>query len=53
MLRARKKRFWLVWMILTLPAAEGDKVVVRATNTCAQESFFGIPRVSIGLIFDL
>ncbi|MEH2013972.1 ester cyclase [Nostoc sp.] len=23
--------------------AEGDKVVVRATNTCAQESFFGIP----------
>lgn len=23
--------------------AEGDKVVVRATNTCLQESFFGIP----------
>ncbi len=23
--------------------AEGDKVVVRATNTCAQESFLGIP----------
>ncbi|HEY8601921.1 MAG TPA: nuclear transport factor 2 family protein [Thermomicrobiales bacterium] len=23
--------------------AEGDKVVVRATNTCHQESFFGIP----------
>jgi SnoaL-like polyketide cyclase len=23
--------------------AEGDKVVVRATNTCVQESFFGIP----------
>ncbi|WP_375478266.1 ester cyclase [uncultured Nostoc sp.] len=23
--------------------AEGDKVVVRATNTCIQESFFGIP----------
>lgn len=23
--------------------AEGDKVVVRATNTCVQESFFGVP----------
>ena len=23
--------------------AEGDKVVVRATNTCTQDSFFGIP----------
>jgi predicted ester cyclase len=23
--------------------AEGDKVVVRATNTCLQESFLGIP----------
>ena len=23
--------------------AEGDKVVVRVTNTCVQESFFGIP----------
>ena len=23
--------------------AEGDKVVVRATNTCTQESFLGIP----------
>ncbi|MBD2677606.1 MULTISPECIES: ester cyclase [Nostoc] len=23
--------------------AEADKVVVRATNTCTQESFFGIP----------
>jgi len=23
--------------------AEGDKVVVRATNTCKQASFFGIP----------
>ena len=23
--------------------AEGDKVVVRATNRCVQESFFGIP----------
>lgn len=23
--------------------AEGDKVVVRATNTCVQDSFFGIP----------
>lgn len=23
--------------------AEGDKVVVRAVNTCVQESFFGVP----------
>ncbi|MDZ7957487.1 MAG: ester cyclase [Aulosira sp. DedQUE10] len=23
--------------------AEGDKVVVRATNICVQESFFGVP----------
>ncbi|MDF5706076.1 MAG: ester cyclase [Nostoc sp. S4] len=23
--------------------AEGDKVVVRATNSCVQDSFFGIP----------
>jgi hypothetical protein len=23
--------------------AEGDKVVVRATNTCVQESFLGVP----------
>jgi ketosteroid isomerase-like protein len=23
--------------------AEGDKVVVRATNTCLQDSFFGVP----------
>lgn len=23
--------------------AEGDKVVVRLTNTCVQESFFGVP----------
>jgi hypothetical protein len=23
--------------------AEGDKVVVRATNTCRQDSFFGVP----------
>lgn len=23
--------------------AEGDKVAVRATNTCLQENFFGIP----------
>jgi predicted SnoaL-like aldol condensation-catalyzing enzyme len=23
--------------------AEADKVVVRATNTCVQESFFGVP----------
>jgi hypothetical protein len=23
--------------------AEGDRVVVRATNTCVQDSFFGVP----------
>ena len=23
--------------------AEGDKVVIRATNTCTQDSFFGVP----------
>lgn len=23
--------------------AEGDRVVVRATNTCTQDSFFGVP----------
>src|SRR5262249_23994218 len=23
--------------------AEGDKVVIRAVNTCVQESFFGVP----------
>lgn len=30
------------WTILDL-IAEGDKVVVRAMNTCLQESFLGIP----------
>jgi hypothetical protein len=30
------------WMIEDI-IAEGDKVVVRATNTCLQESFLGIP----------
>ena len=30
------------WVIEDI-IAEGDKVVVRATNTCLQESFLGIP----------
>lgn len=30
------------WIIDTL-IAEGDKVVIRATNNCLQESFMGIP----------
>jgi predicted ester cyclase len=30
------------WTIEDL-IAEGDKVAVRATNTCLQDSFFGIP----------
>jgi len=33
------KQKWIIEDII----AEGDKVVVRATNTCTQESFFGIP----------
>ena len=32
----------LKWVIEDI-IAEGDKVVVRATNTCLQESFLGIP----------
>jgi len=31
--------------------AEGDKVVVRATNTCEQESFFGVPGRGIQQVF--
>ena len=31
--------------------AEGDKVVVRATNHCTQESFFGIPGRGIEQVF--
>jgi ketosteroid isomerase-like protein len=30
---------------------EGDKVVVRATNTCVQESFFGVPGAGITQVF--
>ncbi|BCL34334.1 ester cyclase [Nostoc sp. MS1] len=33
------KQTWTIEDII----AEGDKVVVRATNTCTQDSFFGIP----------
>ncbi len=31
--------------------AEGDKVVVRATNTCVQESFYGVPGTGITQTF--
>jgi predicted ester cyclase len=31
--------------------AEGDKVVVRATNRCTQDSFFGIPAAGIEQVF--
>src|SRR5882672_11210111 len=31
--------------------AEGDKVVVRATNKCIQESFLGVPGYGIPQIF--
>jgi ketosteroid isomerase-like protein len=31
--------------------AEGDKVVVRATNTCVQDSLFGIPSRDVTQVF--
>jgi predicted ester cyclase len=31
--------------------AEGDRVVVRATNTCVQESFFGVPAKDVRQVF--
>ena len=31
--------------------AEGDKVVVRATSRCSQESFFGIPSYGLSQTF--
>lgn len=31
--------------------AEGDKVVVRATNTCRQDSFFGVPAQGVQQTF--
>jgi len=31
--------------------AEGDRVVVRATNTCIQDSFFGLPAAGIRQVF--
>jgi len=31
--------------------AEGDKVVVRATNACIQQSFFGVPGSGITQVF--
>ena len=31
--------------------AEGDRVAVRATNTCVQESFYGVPGSGITQVF--
>ena len=31
--------------------AEGDRVVVRATNTCVQESFLGVPAAGVRQLF--
>ena len=31
--------------------AEGDKVAVRATNRCTQDSFFGIPTAGVEQVF--
>ena len=31
--------------------AEGDRVVVRATNTCEQDEFLGIPATGIAQLF--
>jgi len=31
--------------------AEGDRVVVRATNTCVQDSFFGVPATGVRQVF--
>ena len=31
--------------------AERDRVVVRATNTCEQESFFGVPATGVRQVF--
>jgi ketosteroid isomerase-like protein len=31
--------------------AEGDKVVVRATNSCVQDSFFGVPGRGVRQVF--
>jgi predicted ester cyclase len=31
--------------------AENDKVVIRATNTCVQENFFGVPGAGITQVF--
>ena len=31
--------------------AEGDKVAVRATNRCVQDSFFGIPAAGVEQVF--
>ena len=39
-----------VWTIDDV-IAEGDKVVVRATNRCTQDSFFGIPAAHVEQVF--
>ena len=38
------------WEILDV-IAEGDRVVVRATNTCIQDSLFGLPAAGIRQVF--
>ena len=38
------------WTVEDL-VAEGDKVVVRATNTCVQDSFLGIPSAGRTQVF--
>jgi hypothetical protein len=38
------------WMIHDV-IAEGDKVVVRATNTCVQDDFLGIPARGVTQVF--
>src|SRR5262249_1098076 len=39
-----------VWTIEDI-IAEGDKVVLRATNSCVQESFLGVPGRGVRQIF--
>ena len=38
------------WTILDV-IGEGDRVVVRALNTCVQDSFFGLPAAGIRQVF--
>ena len=38
------------WTILDV-IGEGDRVVVRALNTCVQDSFFGLPAAGVRQVF--